>query len=131
MCSAVAATFSIFHFRRLNSVCGTGGRAMNEFELKLIVDGLNQPPFNQRLTLVRFAMRLSSAASRFGFLQVSFANKNSIELLQCVNDVFACLDSKQQKDIRDEASDATAVRMLEFIHVLNYKIDELYARTLF
>ena len=106
---------------------------MSELELKLIVDGLNAQPFNQRLTLVRnaafgFSCSACICLSRRGFaafLQVSFANKNSIELLQCVNDVFAVLDPKQAKDIRDEHTDATAIRMLEFIHVLAYKIDDL------
>lgn len=73
--------------------------------IKGIVDCLNRPPFSLSLSLVQFH------------------NKKSNELLQLLNDVFKELDSKQEKDLREESADQTATRMLEFITVLNYKYE--------
>jgi len=74
-------------------------------DVKFIVETLNRPPFSQKLTLV------------------SFDKKSPLELLQVVNDVFAFLDDKHKMDLRDEASDQTAIRMLQFLAVLNYSIE--------
>lgn len=74
-------------------------------EIKEIVDLLKGPPFHRSEGLV------------------DFSKKSPIELLQVVNDVFAEIDSQQTKDIREEPRDATAIRMLEFITVLGYKIE--------
>ena len=47
-------------------------------DISFIVDTLNLPPFEKKLTIVEFA------------------NKNPIELLQIVNDVFALIDETQR-----------------------------------
>mmetsp|Transcript_51921 Transcript_51921/g.86312 ORF Transcript_51921/g.86312 Transcript_51921/m.86312 type:complete len:680 (+) Transcript_51921:62-2101(+) len=72
-------------------------------EIQLIVDKLNEPPFQQGLTLV------------------TFDEKSPAELLQLANDVFAILDPKQARDLRDEQPDQTVARMFEFLRILNYK----------
>lgn len=78
-------------------------------EIKQIVDALRQPPF-----------------SRQGDSLVSFSNKSPGELLQIVNDVFAQLDSRQTKVLRDEPQTHTAARMLDFIVALAYPIPQEY-----
>jgi len=73
-------------------------------DLKLIVERLNRPPFSMSLTLV------------------TFHNKSPFERLQLVNDVFAYLDPKMKKDLRDEGQDVYGTRMLEFLlGTINYK----------
>lgn len=47
-------------------------------DIAFIVDTLNRPPFEKKLTIV------------------DFANKNSVELLQIINDVFALIDENQR-----------------------------------
>ena len=74
-------------------------------EIKDIVDYLKNPPFNRNEGLV------------------DFSKKSPIELLQVVNDVFAEMDDRQRKDLRDESKDAMTARMLEFVTVLGYKIE--------
>lgn len=83
------------------------GAADSMVELKAIVDQLNSPPFRMNLTLV------------------GFSHKQPIELLQIVNDVFTELDPSHKRDLRDEQSDATALRMLDFLNVCKYQIDDL------
>lgn len=73
--------------------------------IKSIVEHLNRPPFSLGLSLV------------------SFHTKKGQELLQLVSDVFGSLDANQKKDLREETADQTAARLLEFITVLNYKMD--------
>lgn len=72
-------------------------------ELRFIVDKLNEPPFSQKLTLV------------------TLDEKNPIQLLQVVNDVFTHFDQAHLRDLRDEPPEAMAVRMLTFLSILNYK----------
>ena len=66
-------------------------------DIKQIVSYLKQPPFNRNDTLV------------------SFSQLSPLELLQLVNDVFASLDEKQRRDLRDEPSDITTHRMIDFL----------------
>ena len=66
-------------------------------DIKAIVSYLKQPPFSRNDSLV------------------SFSRLSPLELLQLVNDVFASLDSKQQRDLRDEPSDVTTHRMIDFL----------------
>ena len=81
-------------------------------ELKFIVQMLNRPPFSMKLTLVLLD------------------SKRGLELLQVVNDVFAYLNPKQKRDLRDEDPAGMAARMLEFAVILNYKTGtELYVHT--
>lgn len=78
--------------------------AMEISELQVIVEALNNEPFNLGLTLV------------------AFHGKSSIELLQLVNDIFAYLDSAHKSNIRDEPEAQYKERMLSFLlGVLNYK----------
>jgi intraflagellar transport protein 81 len=73
-------------------------------EIKFIVQNLSRPPFSMRLSMV------------------TLDAKQGPELLQVVNDVFAYLDSKQQRrDIRDEDASLMGARMLEFVVALGYK----------
>ena len=75
---------------------------MNE-QLKYIVETLNQPPFSKRLTLIAF---------------------DSLEpavLLQVLNDVLAEVSPDDRMDLREEAPDQTAYRMLTLLHLLKYK----------
>jgi intraflagellar transport protein 81 len=70
---------------------------------QFIVDRLNEPPFNMRLTLV------------------AFDEKSPFELLEIVNAIMAQLSTDHQVDLRDETPDATANRMTDFLKVLNFK----------
>ncbi len=74
-------------------------------EIQQIVELLKGPPFHRNDSLV------------------SFSSKSPIELLQILNDIFAQLDQRQAKDIRDEDQSAMAARMLEFLVVLGYKVE--------
>lgn len=71
-------------------------------EIKEIVRNLNAPPFSMNLTLY------------------SFDEKSQLELLELLNSILAELDSKHKLDIREEAQDATALRITEFLKVLNF-----------
>ena len=70
---------------------------------QFIVERLNEPPFNMRLTLV------------------AFDEKSPFELLEIVNAIMAQLSTEHQIDLRDETPDATANRMTEFLRILNFK----------
>jgi hypothetical protein len=70
---------------------------------QFIVERLNEPPFNMRLTLV------------------AFDEKSPFELLEIVNAIMAVLSTEHQIDLRDETPDATANRMTDFLKVLNFK----------
>jgi len=70
---------------------------------QFIVDRLNEPPFNMRLTLV------------------AFDEKSPFELLEIVNAIMAQLSTEHQIDLRDETPDSTANRMTDFLKVLNFK----------
>mmetsp|Transcript_22537 Transcript_22537/g.36233 ORF Transcript_22537/g.36233 Transcript_22537/m.36233 type:complete len:718 (+) Transcript_22537:61-2214(+) len=76
-------------------------------EIRFIVESLNQPPYDLNLTLIEFD------------------SKAPLELLQIVNDLFASLDPKHKKDLRDEEQDQMATRMLEFLMILNYKFNNV------
>lgn len=81
-------------------------------DIRFIVQALNRPPFNMRLTLV------------------SFDSKRGLELLQVVNDVFGHLNPLQRRDLQDEDPVIRSARMLEFAAVLKYKSGaELYVVT--
>ena len=82
---------------------GAGDAADRMAEIKFIVEALNAPPFNLKLTLIEFH------------------GKAPLELLQIVNDLFTALDPRHKIDLRDEAEDQMATRMLEFLMILNYK----------
>ncbi len=69
----------------------------------MIVDRLNEPPLSLKLTLV------------------TLDEKNAIQLLQVVNDVFTHLDATHMRDLRDEPPEQCHTRMLQFLAVLNYK----------
>ena len=66
-------------------------------DIKAIVSYLKQPPFSRTDSLV------------------SFSRLSPLELLQLVNDIFSSLDAKQQRDLRDEPSDVTTHRMIDFL----------------
>lgn len=73
--------------------------------IKDIVDYLRGPPFHRSEGLV------------------DVSKKSPLELLQLVSDVFAHIDDRQKKDVRDEQKEAMTARMLEFVTVLGYKIE--------
>lgn len=74
--------------------------------MKYIVQELNKEPFNKSYNLI------------------SFDSLEPLQLLQVLNDVLAVIDPKQKVDIREEAADQTAVRLLQFLRVLKYKPPE-------
>jgi len=49
----------------------------------------------------------------------SFDEKTPLENLELLNKVFAHLDSKHDIDVRDEPQDVTALRLTEFLRILN------------
>ncbi|GFR67031.1 intraflagellar transport protein 81-like protein [Elysia marginata] len=75
-------------------------------QMKFIVQELNKEPFNKSYNLI------------------SFDSLEPLQLLQVLNDVLATIDPKQKVDIREEAADQTAVRLLQFLRVLKYKPPE-------
>jgi len=78
-------------------------------QIKAIVQGLNKPPFKMKLTLV------------------TLDSKKGLDLLQVVNDVFAYLNPKQRRDVKEEDPVLMGARMMEFIVALNYKsMNEVY-----
>lgn len=74
-------------------------------DIQSIVELLRASPFNRSEGLV------------------DFSKKSATELLQVVNDVFALIDDRQKKDLRDEGKDEMTARMLAFVTVTGYKID--------
>ena len=80
---------------------GGGGGAAPQRNLaesiKVLVSFLKQPPFSRPFTLV------------------SFSQLSPLQLLQLTNDLFASLDPKQSRDLRDEPSDQTTHRMIDFL----------------
>ena len=66
-------------------------------DIKVIVSYLKQPPFSRPFTLV------------------TFSQLSPLQLLQLTNDLFATLDAKQAKDLRDEPSEQTTHRMIDFL----------------
>lgn len=70
-------------------------------DIKTIVDLLNEPPFNERLSLV------------------TFDEKTPSQLLQIVSNVFHEIDNKHPKEMRDDPNFNNV--LLEFIAMLNYK----------
>ena len=75
---------------------------MNQ-QLRYIVDTLNQPPYNKRLNLV------------------TFDSLDTFSLLQLLNDVLAEISPDHKIDLREEAPDQTAIRMLSLLRILQYK----------
>jgi hypothetical protein len=49
----------------------------------------------------------------------SFDEKTPLENLEILNKVLAHLDSKHDIDVRDEPQDVTAMRLTEFLKILN------------
>lgn len=74
-------------------------------DIKVIVSHLKAAPFHRSEGLV------------------DFSKKTPLELLQVVNDVFSEIDESQKKDLREEQKEQMAIRMLEFVTVLGYKIE--------
>lgn len=72
--------------------------------IQFIVEALRQPPFSQT-----------------ALTMVALNSKSPQELLQLLNDVLSEIDPRQRRDLRDEAPEATAVRMIDTLLVLNYK----------
>lgn len=70
---------------------------------QFIVERLNEPPFNMKLT------------------RVAFDEKSPFELLEIVNAIMAQLSTEHQIDLRDETPDGTANRMTDFLRILNFK----------
>ncbi|GAB1598445.1 intraflagellar transport protein 81 homolog [Argonauta hians] len=71
-------------------------------QLKFIVQGLNQEPFNKN------------------FNMISFDSLEPLSLLQILTDVLAEIDSKHKLDIRQEYPDQTALRIVNTLKILKY-----------
>ena len=79
---------------------------LNTAEIKVIVDGLNRPPFMQHLSMVEFD------------------DKAPLELLELINKVFAHLDKQHAAvDMQKETSEKTEERICGFLKVLGYPCD--------
>ena len=79
---------------------------LNTVEIKLIVDGLNRPPFMQHLSMVEFD------------------DKAPLELLELVNRVFTHLDNAHESvDMQKETQEKTEERVCGFLKVLGYPCD--------
>jgi hypothetical protein len=77
-------------------------RQIGTEEIREIVQILNsQQWFGEQLTLF------------------SFDEKTPLENLEILNKVLAHLDSKHDIDVRDEPQDVTAMRLTEFLKILN------------
>eukprot|EP00656_Telonema_subtile_P029311 TRINITY_DN32463_c0_g1_i1.p1 TRINITY_DN32463_c0_g1~~TRINITY_DN32463_c0_g1_i1.p1 ORF type:complete len:678 (-),score=300.26 TRINITY_DN32463_c0_g1_i1:240-2273(-) len=72
-------------------------------EIKAIVDGLNQPPFNKGLT------------------QVAFDEMTPLDLLVVLNEILAYLSSDHAVDMRQEPPDQTALRVGSFLRIMQYR----------
>jgi len=72
-------------------------------QLKYIVDGLNDVPYNKNLNLI------------------SFDSLQPIQLLQILNDVMTNINPQQASDVRDEDPESRVMRMLQFLRVMKYK----------
>jgi hypothetical protein len=80
--------------------------ALSTSEIKLIVDGLNRPPFMSNLSLVEFD------------------DKAPLELLELLNRVLGHLDNQHLSiDIQRETQDKTQERLCGFLKVLGYPSD--------
>lgn len=74
-------------------------------QIKSIVSHLKAPPFSLNFTLL------------------SFSQLTPLELLQIVRDAFAQFDPRMQGDLRDEASDVSAHKMIDFlVSTLDYHV---------
>ncbi|KAK3240307.1 hypothetical protein CYMTET_49849 [Cymbomonas tetramitiformis] len=73
-------------------------------DVQFIVDRLNQDPFNYEFTMV------------------AFSEKEAVDLLQTLNDVFTMINPNQQMDVRDEPGEQMTARMMEFLRIIKYKI---------
>lgn len=72
-------------------------------ELRFIVERLNKDPYNKSFTII------------------SFDSLDPLNLLQVLNDVVAEIDPDQRIDLREEAPDQTALRLLSTLRIFNYK----------
>jgi len=71
--------------------------------LRTVLDGLNSPPFNQNLTLVK----LDSITPE--------------RLLQTTSDVLGWIQGIQEQiNVREESADETAIRLLNALRILKY-----------
>jgi intraflagellar transport protein 81 len=79
---------------------------LNTSEIKMIVDGLNKPPFMCHLSMVEFD------------------DKAPLELLELVNRVFTELDDVHKTvDMQKETQEKTEERICGFLKVLGYPCD--------
>ena len=79
---------------------------LNTQEIKLIVDGLNRPPFMCHLSMVEFD------------------DKAPLELLELINRVFSHLDKTHESvDMQKETQEKTEERICGFLKVLGYPCD--------
>lgn len=75
-------------------------------QLKYIVEQLNKEPFKRSYNLI------------------SFDSLEPLHLLQVLNDVLAEINAQNKLDIREEAPESTALRMMNELRVLKYKPNE-------
>ncbi|CAM9842685.1 unnamed protein product [Discosporangium mesarthrocarpum] len=77
-------------------------------EIQFIVDKLNEPPFSKDLRLV------------------DFDEKSPADLLQVLTEVLGTIDPEQAASFnsRDEPENATAARILSFLVVLKFNVQE-------
>ncbi|CAJ0560384.1 unnamed protein product, partial [Mesorhabditis spiculigera] len=76
---------------------------MSAEALKLIIDSLNQEPFNLNTTLI------------------AFDNFSDNRLLQVLSDVICWITGNDNIDVRDESPDATALRLFNSLKLLRFR----------
>eukprot|EP00002_Diphylleia_rotans_P014115 TRINITY_DN2747_c0_g1_i1.p1 TRINITY_DN2747_c0_g1~~TRINITY_DN2747_c0_g1_i1.p1 ORF type:complete len:612 (-),score=183.13 TRINITY_DN2747_c0_g1_i1:684-2519(-) len=72
-------------------------------DMELIVDRLNEPPFNMELSLV------------------TFDDKTGDELLEILNKVLCHISPNHARDLSEESPEETMYRMMDCLRLLNYK----------
>lgn len=89
-----------------NSKVFSKAPSLSTSEIKMIVDGLNRPPFMSNLSLVEFD------------------DKAPLELLELLNRLLGHLDNTHLSvDIQRETQDKTQERICGFLKVLGYPSD--------
>ncbi|KAI3380884.1 hypothetical protein SNEBB_002403 [Seison nebaliae] len=78
-------------------------------------------------TSVHIISKLNAEPFKKNFNVLNFESLNNTQLLQLLNDVFTEIDEKQKANIKEETPEQTAVRMFNFLRVLNYQPKQGYS----
>jgi hypothetical protein len=103
---------------------------VEEPEIRFIVDGLNQEPFNMGLTMVtcqigcdslRHLLRLTYI---FRF-KVSLDEKTNFEIVELFNDILVHLNKQTHGvDLRNETDEIRVFRWVEFLQLMRFQLPQ-------